>query len=161
MHLPENYFRAFFSLLKYLGYHADLAVKGQSPPNRRKCTRVWKEGMNKPGDESNERFLIYIPEGILYKPSEANLASISYIGTAFDEGSFVIIVSKLHEHVDKEIRRIIDEDWSVQGKKGKILPWRDIEEWITYREEINGSDSEQEDKKLLENGIGRLLEMPK
>jgi serine/threonine protein kinase len=159
--LPENYFKAFLTLLSDLGYSRNTDVKGRSRHNIRKYTCVWKEGINKPNGERDDRFLLYIPEAILYKPSQTNLASISYIGSAFDEGSFIIIVSKLQGDVDGEIRRIIDEDWSVQGKKGKILPWRDVEELITYREEIKGSDTEQQGNEIIQDGIRRLLEMPK
>jgi hypothetical protein len=153
LRLPENYFGAFLSILKWAGFKAEPEESVRSLDNRRWCTRVWEEGIKSPS-----RALIYIPEVILINPSQANRDSIGSICSAFNKDSILVIVSKLSTLPDGEIMRIIDEDWPAQGKKGIILPWNYIEKLIRHKEDIGSKSAELKERDIIKNEIIRLLE---
>jgi serine/threonine protein kinase len=154
LHLPEDVFSAFYSLLDWAGFTARSDESARSLENRRWCTRVWEKSFVL--RESPSRALIYIPEGILVNPIRANRESIAYICTAFEEDSILVIVSESTQSPDSEIQRIIDEDWKKQGKKGIFLLWNRFNGLIRHKAEI-----ERKGEKLAEAGITKEKDLVK
>jgi serine/threonine protein kinase len=157
LHLPEEDFSAFLSLLDWAGFRWGSKESVRTLDNRRWCTRVWEKTHERPEDTS--RALIYIPDWIFVNPTRAHRESIGYICTAFYKDSILLIVSKLSRLPDSEIKRIIDEDWEKQGIKGKILDWNYINKLIRHKVgvELKAEDIETE-RVTVRDQIKNLLD---